>query len=439
MKNKLINKYNNSNSLLVVASYPRKKQTYSKGVCAVSSFTKNTLEGIKAHNPDKKVIILTMTLGKPEVYEEDGMLVVRCFERNKPFTFVNIVKNALIFNKVKETVIEFEFASYGNTIATSMIAPLTWALRFMGKDITMVVHQVLFDLSKIAGHIGVSSKNSKTYILNFGLKWFYKVLTLPTRNIVVTEDEFKQRLESVTAKGKVTAIPHGVDFNIHNNEYKKRQMEKKLGITKNDFVVLYFGYLTWYKGVDFVIDALSKVSTLNNKNIKLVIAGGPSFTQEKKAHYQKFLNRVYKKAGKSKNIIMTGFVDEKDITPIYNASDLVVFPYRTFMSSSGPLSLALSHSKPFIVSEKLAGFLNSKDVSESLDYAGLKPSDVTFDLNAQSLINTIENVSKAQTHKKMVKFSKALGLERSFDHLGLIYERLITKNLALVFKPAFSA
>ncbi len=438
MKDKILKQYNNRNSLLVIASYPKKKQTYSKGVCAVSSFTKNTLSGIREQNPGKKVIVLTMILKKPEVYEEDGMLIVRCFERNNPLSYVNILKNALRFNKVKSTLIEFEFASYGNTFATAMISPLTWALRFMGKDITMVIHQVLFDLKKISGHIGISANNPKTLLLNFGLKLFYKFLAMPVRNIVVLEDEFKQKLETLIGKGKVSVIPHGVDFNIKNSAFRKAQIEKRLGIRKNDFVILYFGYLTWYKGVDFLIKALKDTKTLNGKRIKLIVAGGPSFTQENKAHYQRFLNKVNLEAKQSKNAIITGFVDEKDITPIFKSSDLVVFPYRTFMSSSGPLSLALSHEKPFILSKKLELFLNSKDVNHSLDIAGIKKEDILFDLNTKSLVSAIKNVSATKNHKKMIRFSKTLGKERSFTRLGLTYNKLISEDFDYVANPAIS-
>lgn len=439
MKNKIWETYNNNNSLLVIASYPKKRETYSKGVCAVSSFTKNTISGLQKENPNKKIIVLTMILTKPETYEEDGILVIRCFKRNNPLSYIEILKNAFKFNKIKSTLIEFEFASYGNTFSTGMIAPLTWTLRFIGKDITMVVHQVLFDLKKISGHIGLSKNNPKTTLLNIALKLFYKALTMPTRNIVVLEDEFKKRLELLIGKGKINVIPHGVDFNIENKNLETTRIKKELGIKKNDFVILYFGYLTWYKGVDFLIKALKNTHTLNGRRIKLVVAGGPSFTQEKKAHYQKFLNKVNAEAKKSKNTIITGFVNEKDITPIFKASDLVVLPYRTFMSSSGPLSLALSHEKPFILSKKLELFLKSNDVNNAMKNSGITTKDLLFDLDSKSLVLAIKNASTTKTHQKMIKFSKALGQERSFLKLAKSYNKIISRKLGYEFKPALSS
>src|SRR3990167_2648871 len=45
---KLIKNYNKPESLLVISSYPKKQETYSNGVCAVASFTKNTISSLKS-------------------------------------------------------------------------------------------------------------------------------------------------------------------------------------------------------------------------------------------------------------------------------------------------------------------------------------------------------------------------------------------------------
>jgi len=60
-----------------------------------------------------------------------------------------------------------------------------------------------------------------------------------------------------------------------------------------------------------------------------------------------------------------GFLDEKDLPVYFGAADLVVLPYRTFMSSSGPLSLAQAMGKPFILSEEAARVLKTQDFKES--------------------------------------------------------------------------
>lgn len=421
----IFKRYNNTASLLVISGYPKRKELYSKGVCAVSSFAKNTLTSLQKENPDRKIVVLTMVFDKYESYEEDNMLIIRCFRRNSPISFINLFYNVLKFNKVKDVLIEFEFASFGDTFTTGLLAPFVWLLKLFGKNINLVIHQVLEDIKNLSGHIGIEFKSPKIKILNFGLKLFYILLCLPSSKIFVLEQEFKNKLSKFTSSDKIIVVPHGIDQNI--KKISTKIARKNMGIKENEFVLLYFGYLTWYKGIDFLVKALSGVGNINGKKIRLIVAGGPSFTQEEKNHYLRFLEKVNRllKSKASKNMIATGFVLEKDIPQIFQASDLAIFPYRIFMSSSGPLSLAISYNKPFILSENLAGLTSSSDIQKAMEIAKMKKEEIVFKLNKKSLIKTIKNCMNPQMNKKMVRLSKILNNERSFANLGKKYSKVL--------------
>lgn len=422
MNKNTFKKYNTGNTLLVISGFPKRKERYSQGVCAVSSFTKNSLDALRAQNPDRKIVVLTMVIGKQEVYEEDGMLIVRCFKRNSPLSYIGLLKQVLRFNKAKNVMLEFEFASFGNTLATGLLVPLVWTIKLFGKDITLVSHQVLDNLSALSGHIGLSKSNPITTILNISLKYFFKAICLPANRVVVLEEEFKKRLGKLTNEGKITVIPHGIDTNVSST---KKDLRKKLGIRKDEFVILYFGYLTWYKGIDFLVDSLKNVNSIGGRKIKVLVAGGPSFTQNEKSHYKKFVNELYKNIKGAENIIYTGFVNEKDITPIFNTADLSVFPYRTFMSSSGPLSMSISHNKPFILSKNLGKLSNSKDFKSGVEEASLNKSGLIFDLTKKDLLKTIKGAMRREKKEKLVKLSRSLNNKRSFRTLAVAYDKLI--------------
>lgn len=426
MKNLNINNFNKSNSLLVISGWPKKKELYSKGVCAVSSFAKNTLTTMQKENPDRKIVVLTMEIDKRESYVEDGILIIRCFKRNSPLSFLNLFRNILKFNKAKDVLIEFEFASFGDMFTTGLLIPLTFALFFLKKDIKIVVHQVLDNIKDLSGHIGISKNNPKITILNYALKCFYILLTAPASKVFVLEEEFKQRLSKLTNPKKIVIIPHGIDTNIQI--VNRNIARKNLGLTENDYAILYFGYLTWYKGADFLVKTLKNAEKINGKKIKLILAGGPSFTQEEKTHYQTFLSSLKKQLKGSKNIITTGFVKEEDITPIFEASDLAVFPYRTFMSASGPLSLAVSHNKPFVISENMEPFLNSIDIKNAMNLSQINRKDLIFKMNKLSLIKTIKNVMNKDLQQKMILFSKIISEERSFANSAKTYNRFFVKE-----------
>ena len=421
MKN-LYKKYNTEDSLIVISGYPKKGETYSQGVCAVSSFTKNTLTALKTENPQRKIVVLTLVTDKNEVYEENEMLIVRCFKRNSPLSYFNLLQQIRTFGNIKNVLIEFEFASFGNTLMTGLLSPVVWMLFLMKKNITIVCHQVILDIRELSGHIGLSQKNPLTAVLNQCLKLFYILIMLPAKKVIVLEEEFKDRLEKLINPSKITVIPHGIDTNI---KIVNKDMKKIWKLKKNDFVVLYFGYLTWYKGVDFLINALKNVEPIKGKNIKLVIAGGASFTQKEKIHYQKFLKKVKTGLKGANNIISTGFVKEEDISPVFKTADLAVLPYRVFMSSSGPLSLAISHNTPFILSEELGALTNSVDIAKALKNAGLNRKDIIFKLNKGSLVKAIGKSMDPKMHTKMVKLSKNLNNTRAYSNLVKKYEEII--------------
>lgn len=423
MRKSIFEQFNTKDSLLVISAYPKRNEIYSKGVCAVSSFAKNTISKLKNENPGRKIVILTIELGSKKTYVEDGILIIRCFKRNSPLSFIALGREILRFNKIKDVMIEFEFASFGDTLTTSLVAPFSILLFLLRKNILIVIHQVLFNMKDLSGHIGIKSNNLKLKVLNFGLKWFYFLLSLSAKKIIVLEEEFKTRLSKITNSEKIHVVSHGVDTNI--DALSTKDAKKKFKIKNDEFVILYFGYLTWYKGVDFLIKSLKNQKTINGKKIKVIIAGGPSFTQEQKTHYQNFITKIDTLVKNSTNIIATGFVKEEDISAIFKASDLVVLPYRAFMSSSGPLSLAISYQKPFIISEKLSGLTKSLDFKKALNEANLRKSNIVFDLNKKSLIHTIAFSMEPKTSKKMHLFSTLLKEERAFENIAKYYEVIL--------------
>ncbi len=426
MKN-LFKKYNTLDTLIVISSYPKKQEIYSKGVCAVASFTKNTIRPLIKKGQYKKIVVLTMIVDKEEVYEEDGILVVRCFKRNNPLSYFSLLKKLLHFSLAKRVLIEFEFASFGDTKATLAILPLIWSLFFLGKNVTLVIHQVVIDLQKLSGHIGINSKELISLLFNPGLKLYYKLLSFPVSSIIVLEDSLKESLSTIVNKDKITVIPHGVP--IVNKIFSKNKAKQKLG-AKNEVVILYFGYLTWYKGVDFLIKSLLNQKTFKGKKIRLIIAGGPSFTQEEKSHYKKFLAKIYNLINKAPDrITITGFVKEEDIPVYFAAADLVVFPYRTFISSSGPLSFALAYNKPFLISSRLETILDSIDAKKSLQRAGITKNDVVFNFNSKDLLTKISNSLSKEQLKKLERFSLYLSKERSFGNLSASYQEVLSRNV----------
>lgn len=427
VNNKLVKSFNQPDSFLVISSYPEKGIKYSGKVCAVGGFAKNTIDGLNSYfakiGRQRKIVVLTLIVDKEEIYKEDGVLVWRIFKRNDPFSYLKLWQVIYQFNQVKDILVEFEFASFGD-IKTTALFPLTlFGLRVARKNIALVLHQVISDLKNLTGHLGWEKMGLKIKLFNFGLKAFYWALVFSSQKVIVLEETLKERLVGmVGTRKKVVIIPHGVDRNL--NIISKEKARIKLGLRKDEPIILYFGYLTWYKGVDFLVKTfIENEIKVKGKRVRLIIAGGESVTQKIKPYYQKFVKKVYALVKKSKMIRITGFVEEKELPLYFAAADLIVLPYRIFMSSSGPLSLCLGFSKPFIMSQALKSYLFSKDFAICLSENGLKKGDILFSLQNQALAKKIEPAFKNRS--KLANFSADLAKKRDFNVLAASYSELI--------------
>lgn len=419
----LLKKYNLKDAVIVISSYPKKAEKYSSGVCAVAGYTKNTLKAMQLASPTKKIIVLTMELNKKEMYEEDNMLIIRCFKRNSLLSYWQFFRYAKLFSNIPSVLIEFEFASFGDTRATAGLLPLTWALHLLGKKTTLVAHQIIFDLSKLAGHIGMKN-DIKISLFNALLTAYYKILLLPITHVVVLEDYLKKRLSHYIKEEKITIIPHGVDTTL-NNHLDQKRARKKLGLNNKEIIILYFGYLTWYKGADFLLETLRETKQIQGRPVRVILAGGTSFTQKNKSHYQSFIKRLKTLTQKHSHLTITGFVKEKNIPLYFQGADLVLFPYRTFMSSSGPLSIAFAMQKPVLLSRNVRFFLESKDIASLLKRTSLRPSDLLFTMNKEDLLTKITYSLEKKQYIKMKQLSKLIGEERSFVNLSWKYLDLV--------------
>jgi glycosyltransferase involved in cell wall biosynthesis len=245
------------------------------------------------------------------------------------------------------------------------------------------------------------------------LRIFYKTVTACAHRIIVLEKELEERLSLLANPDKIAFVPIAIPtVRLPKKEYAK----SKLNLPKDVFVILFFGFVTWYKGVDWLLRAFKK-----GRKIKLIIAGGMSPTLKNKPHYQVFYHKVLALA-KKKGARITGFVDESDILLYFAAADLVIFPYRVFMSSSGPLAWTIAAKKPFILSSRLAPYFKSYDFQKASMLTYVKKEDLFFDFTSDKLQKKISFLLKNKNQlAKLESFSAKLAKMRSPKFLACRY------------------
>lgn len=404
-------KFNAPRNILIISNYPTFVSNKMQNIMGVSTYTYNLLTELKqkAKDQNRQIVVLADIVGnsKPEIYEEDGVLIDRCWKKNSLNIFGSIFRAVKRYNRASKIFIHFEFNMYGSGFITYLFTFFLKKLHKNKKSVTLLIHQVVDNLSSLGGHLGLSTGSIKLRVLDYFMRRFLYGLLGEAQKIVVHDSILGNRLNKIR-KAPIYVIPHGmVD---HAEQCELKNFRKDIGLGKKDFIVLTFGFLTWYKGSDWLVDKFKQYyDKTKDESIKLVLAGGKSANLQGQKFYEDYYSSVVKDLNKYPNIIHTGYVSNEDIHKYYCSSDVVVFPYRTHMSASGPMSFAMSFDRPFLISDSMASILNTTDVKDSMEKLKLENNDIVFKMgNSGSLF---EKISELISNKKLLNSLSALSEE----------------------------
>jgi glycosyltransferase involved in cell wall biosynthesis len=417
--------------ILVISTYPPKGTTHEHHLSAVASYTKNTLLSSKT-NGDISFVVLGDKLPPftGDSYIEEGIVIHRVWKRNSPFLFIELIKSIKKHN-IEKIMFAFEWAMFGNKIWLSGFLPMfLLILKLMGKKVYLISHGVLLDADEVIGQIGSKKGSLKSRFLTISLKILYWSVVRLSFRVVVFEEGLREELVKLSFQGdKIVTIPHGVEEIQEIPHHKARTI---LGIHKEEIIVMVFGFLIWYKGTDWIVRKFTDYFEKHpNSRIRLYLVGGETPKYLKNKAYQSFLQEIYEATQKFPNqIIQTGFIQETKIPLYFSAADVVVFPYRVFVSSSGPLSWSFSLVKPVLLSEPLKKYFNTEDMSNALKIAGLSSRDITFSLtDSKDIDKKIRKIVSSRSYRSKLKlFSKNLRDNRSWAKIGKRYAELLLEK-----------
>lgn len=400
-----IKQFDRQDTLVVITSYP--VSDTAKGYSAIDRYSEHKIADIAKKRP-----VIVCAQKEPQAHECDtkNIAIKRTWKKGSVISLLNTYWFIIKQTNTRSVLVEFEFNVFGGILANIMMLAIMWLLTLQGKNVVIELHQVVTNINKLKKHLNVRSWVAE-HFYSLSLKLYYIGVGLASSHIIVLEEALKKRLSVFVPSDKITVLPHHMDIHcpIANTHAKNI-----LGIPKEDFTILVFGYINYYKGVDWIVRA----SRLwKNQNIRLIIAGGENPYHINKSYYKKYYRRLMKSIEAYDHITATGFVPEKDIQTYFSAADLVVLPYRVFMSASGPYSLALSYGKPAILSNKLKGYHESPDFRNAYASANITENDIFFHMEMMSLFEKIQLLKTSKNHlKKLRHFSKILAHKRSFAH-----------------------
>lgn len=176
--------------------------------------------------------------------------------------------------------------------------------------------------------------------------FFFKLLVLKSSRAIIVHSRSLKKMLTYKFKinpNKIAIIPHG-NFDIYLPKEKLSQAisRKKLGLFVNDNVMLFFGNIREYKGLDLLLQAF-RIASKHDEYLKLVIAGSP-YSKKLENYYQELIAMMKLD---DRILFHSKFIPNSKISLYFEASDLVMLPYKNIYHS-GIMHLAFSFGKPVI-------------------------------------------------------------------------------------------
>lgn len=157
--------------------------------------------------------------------------------------------------------------------------------------------------------------------------------------LVMSEKVRKDLLQFDQTK-PVQLVPHPL-YDHFGAAISQEEARAKLGFQPGEKVILFFGFIRKYKGLDLLVQALAD-PRIKAANIKLLVAG--EFYEEE-APYRQLISKL----GLEQQVVLhSDFIPDDEVKYFLCAADCLVQPYRN-ATQSGVTPLAYHFEKPMIV------------------------------------------------------------------------------------------
>ena len=240
-------------------------------------------------------------------------------------------------------------------VRVNSVNPINWMqvgneLKNLRPDIIVVRYWLPFMGPCLGTILRTARKNKHTKIVciadnviphehRIGDKQFTQYFVKPVDAFVTMSSKVLNDLKLFTNK-PAKQIVHPLYDNF-GEAVTKDEARAYLGLSATEKIVLFFGFIRKYKGLDILLDAM-KLLKEKDANIKLLVAG--EFYEDDKPYKEQIAqlgiqDMVY---------LHTSFIEDSKVKYYLSAADFVIQPYRN-ATQSGVTPLAYHFEKPMLV------------------------------------------------------------------------------------------
>ena len=175
----------------------------------------------------------------------------------------------------------------------------------------------------------------------FPLDRFLTKMTLKWGDYFLVQSERDRKdLQSIRPDAAFRKVKHPTYNVFKSGKMKKETAREKLGLTQNEQVILFFGFVREYKGLKHLIRAMQKIHE-ELPQAKLLIA--VDFGETK----QEYLDQICQCQIENCVQIHDEYIADHEVENFFLASNVVVLPYET-ATQSGIAQIAYGFERPVI-------------------------------------------------------------------------------------------
>ena len=245
----------------------------------------------------------------------------------------------LVIETCVNSINPFSWFSAGRRIARfepDVIICRYW-LPFMGPSLGTIL-RVAQNFSKKKPKIVALVDNIIPHEKRIGDVPFSRYFANSCHAFVAMSRSVMEDLKPFAKDKKIAFAPHPI-YDVYGELLDKKTARKQLKLDENAKIVLFFGFIRAYKGLDLLINAMAHPSL---KDVQLLIAGEsyePWENYQKLIEGHKLQNRVH---------LHSDFIPTDEVNRFFSAADFVAQPYKT-ATQSGISQIAYHFEKPMLV------------------------------------------------------------------------------------------
>ena len=225
-----------------------------------------------------------------------------------------------------------------------------------------------------------------------------------TNHFIVHSEEDRRNLIKLKPKANIKRNVHP-SYSVFGDfdTYHKHDARRKLGLEIDKKIVLFFGLIRKYKGLQYLIRAMSSV--ISAMDCTLLIAG--EFYDEK----SDYLELIEACGVGDHTIVVDQYISNEEVSTYFCSADVVILPYVD-ATQSGIVQIAFGLSKP-VITTRVGGLPEVVDHG----YTGLLVEKESPEALAEAIIRYYnENLEEAFS-QEIVKRTMQFGWDQEIRNI----------------------